>query len=257
LITVNEISKFYKLYPSKRHRIKDFFDPFNKGYFKIYHALNSISFSLAKGEVLGIIGKNGSGKSTLLKILASVVSPTSGSFEANGRVSALLELSAGFNKTLNGIENIYFLGAIQGFRKMEMKERLQSIVDFAELGEYIHQPVKTYSSGMQVRLAFSQAINVDPDILIVDEALAVGDLRFQQKCFRKIKDFKEAGKTIIMCTHNLAAVKEFCDRAIWLHEGAIKEVGQPELITQNYAQFMLDNQTNTKQDLMQRTFGIL
>jgi ABC-type polysaccharide/polyol phosphate transport system ATPase subunit len=248
LLQVSCITKIYKLYPSKRHRIKDFFNPFKKGHYKNFFALNSISFSLAKGKVLGIIGKNGSGKSTLLKILASVVSPTSGSIQANGRVTALLELSAGFNQALSGIDNIYFLGAIQGFTKTEMKQRIQAIIDFAELGEYINQPVKTYSSGMQVRLAFSQAINVDPDILIIDEALAVGDLRFQQKCFRKIKEFKESGKTIIMCTHNLAAVKEFCDRAIWLHEGVIREDGMPEKVTYNYSAYMLANQSPNKKE---------
>jgi len=241
-IIVNSLSKTYKLYNSRYDRIKEWFHPLRKKYHVKHQALKEVSFILESGEVLGVIGQNGSGKSTLLKILNSVVFPTLGGFVVNGRISALLELSAGFNPVLTGIENIYFLSAINGHKRKMIENRVAEIIAFAELGEYVYQPVKTYSSGMHIRLAFSLAINIDPDILIIDEALAVGDLRFQQKCFRKIKEFKESGKTIIMCTHSLTAVKEFCDRAIWLHEGVIKEDGMPEIVTQNYTAYMLSNQ---------------
>jgi ABC-type polysaccharide/polyol phosphate transport system ATPase subunit len=238
-ISVNSISKTYKLYHSRYDIVKEFATPLGRKYHKKFEALNDISFDVEKGEVLGIIGQNGSGKSTLLKILASVVTQTSGDFLCNGRVTALLELGGGFNMELSGIENIYYLGAIQGYSKKEMAGKLQKILDFADIGEYAFQPVNTYSSGMYVRLAFSMAINIDPDILITDEALSVGDIRFQQKCFRKIREFKEAGKTILLCTHSLAAIKDFCTRAIWLHEGEIKAQGDPIFVTESYNTFML------------------
>jgi ABC-type polysaccharide/polyol phosphate transport system ATPase subunit len=237
-LRVNNLSKTYKLYGSRYHVISELVHPLRRKYHTKFHALKNISFQLGGGEVLGIIGRNGSGKSTLLKILASVVTPTSGTFEIEGRFSALLELGGGFNKDMTGIENVYFLGGIQGYSKEEMKERMKEILDFAEIGEYAWQPVKTYSSGMYMRLAFSVAIYIDPDILIVDEALAVGDLRFQQKCFRRIREFKEAGKTIVICTHNLGAVNQFCTRAIWLHCGEIKLEGTPKEVTDAYIAFM-------------------
>jgi ABC-type polysaccharide/polyol phosphate transport system ATPase subunit len=247
-LKITNLSKSYKLYHSRFERIKEFFHPFRKKYHQRHEVLKDISFQLQRGEVLGIIGQNGSGKSTLLKILNSVVTPTSGSFSCNGKVTALLELGGGFNNDLTGIENIYYLGAIQGYSKKEMESKVQQILDFADIGEYAWQPVKTYSSGMYVRLAFSMAINIDPDILITDEALSVGDIRFQQKCYRKIRDFKDAGKTILICTHSLSAVKEFCTRAIWLHEGMIREEGDPNFVTDSYNTFMLslakDNKSN-------------
>jgi ABC-type polysaccharide/polyol phosphate transport system ATPase subunit len=238
-LKITNLSKSYKLYHSRFERIKEFFHPFRKKFHQRHEVLKDISFQLQRGEVLGIIGQNGSGKSTLLKILNSVVTPTSGSFYCNGMVTALLELGGGFNNELTGIENIYYLGAIQGYSKKEMDCKLEQILDFADIGEYAWQPVKTYSSGMYVRLAFSMAINIDPDILITDEALSVGDIRFQQKCYRKIRDFKNAGKTILLCTHSLSTVKEFCTRAIWLHEGVIKEEGDPVFVTDSYNTFML------------------
>ncbi len=237
-IKVSSLSKTYKLYGSRRDLITELVHPTRKKYHKKFDALKDISFEVKKGEVLGIIGRNGSGKSTLLKILASVVTPTSGSFETNGRITALLELGGGFNKDLTGVENVYFLGAIQGYSKQEMKERMPQILDFAEIGEYAYQSVKTYSSGMYVRLAFSINININPEILITDEALAVGDLRFQQKCFRKIREFKEAGKTIVICTHSLPAVNQFCTHAIWLHRGEIRLEGEPQKVTDAYSAFM-------------------
>lgn len=243
-ITFQSISKSYKLYKSRYDRVKEFFHPLRKQYHHKFNALKNITFTIEKGEVIGIIGQNGSGKSTLLKILTSVVNPTLGSYQCHGRVSALLELSAGFNIELTGIENIYFLGAIQGIPKNEMAFRIEMILDFADIGEYAYQAVSTYSSGMYVRLAFSMAINIDPDILIIDEALSVGDIRFQQKCFRKIREFKDQGKTIMICTHNLGAVRDFCTKAIWIHEGEIVEQGDPIIITENFNAFMISRQAH-------------
>jgi len=237
-IVVNSVSKTYKLYNSRYDRIKEWFHPLRKKYHVKHQALKDVSFTLERGEILGIIGENGSGKSTLLKILASVASPTSGSFTCDGRLTALLELSGGFNKEISGIENIYYLGAIQGYTKDEMKSRAEKILKFADIGEYAYQPVKNYSSGMSVRLAFSLSINIDPEILITDEALSVGDLRFQQKCFRRIREFKNAGKTILICTHSLGSVKEFCTKAIWLHKGEIREQGDPDYVTGCYSNYM-------------------
>jgi ABC-type polysaccharide/polyol phosphate transport system ATPase subunit len=219
--------------------MKEFFHPLRKPFHRKHDALKDISFELKRGEVLGIIGENGSGKSTLLKILNSVVTPTSGNFTTHGRITALLELGGGFNMELTGIENLFYLGAIQGYSKKEMKSKIDQILEFADIGEYVYQPVNTYSSGMYVRLAFSMAINIDPDILITDEALSVGDIRFQQKCFRKIREFKDMGKTILICTHSLAVVKDFCTRAIWLHEGEIKEQGDPVFVADCYNAYML------------------
>ncbi len=238
IIKVDHLKKVFKLYPTRRSRMLELIHPLRRKFHKKFHALKNISFTVEQGEVLGLIGQNGSGKSTMLKILASVVTPTSGSYLCNGRVTALLELGGGFDMDLTGIENVYFLGAIQGYTKKEMKERLDMILDFAEIGEYAYQPVKNYSSGMYVRLAFSINININPDILIIDEALSVGDIRFQQKCFRKIREFKEAGKTIVFCSHSMAAVRDFCTRAIWLHQGDIKSEGEPARVTEQFELFM-------------------
>lgn len=245
-ISVSSLSKTYRLYDSKRDFIKEVLHPFRKSYHKKFHALKNISLSVNKGEVVGIIGKNGSGKSTLLKILASIVTPSAGTYHCRGRVTALLELSGGFNIQLTGIQNINFLGELQGFSKDEMVERRKQILDFAEIGEYAYQPVRSYSSGMYMRLAFSLAIHVDPDILIIDEILSVGDLRFQKKCLNKIKEFKEEGKTIILCSHSLETVNDFCTRAIWVHEGIIKEEGPPVNITNHYNTFMNSSRATTK-----------
>jgi teichoic acid transport system ATP-binding protein len=249
-IVTKSLSKNFKLYGSKSDRIKELLHPLRKPFHNKYHALNNINLQVKRGEIIGIIGKNGSGKSTLLKILASVVSPSSGFFQCNGRVTALLELGAGFNKDITGIENIYFLGAIQGFSKKEMAIKLPKILEFADIGEYAYQPVKSYSSGMFVRLAFSMAVNINPDILIIDEALSVGDLRFQQKCYRRIKEFKDEGKTILFCSHSLSAVVSFCTRALWINEGNIVEQGDPGFVTNSYDVYMkgLQNIAKVKTD---------
>ncbi|NQU32638.1 MAG: ABC transporter ATP-binding protein [Bacteroidetes bacterium] len=242
VINVDSLTKRYKLYNSHRDRVKEFLHPTRKKFHQEHYALKNISFSVKKGEVLGIIGQNGSGKSTLLKILASVVTPTNGLFNCDGVVTALLELGGGFDNDLTGIENIKFLAALQGFSKKEIPDLIKNILEFADIAEYAYQPVKSYSSGMYVRLAFSISINIDPDILIIDEALAVGDIRFQQKCYRKIREFKDQGKTIIFCTHSLSAVNDFCSRALWLHEGNIKEQGDPNYVTDSYNAYMTSNQ---------------
>jgi ABC-type polysaccharide/polyol phosphate transport system ATPase subunit len=238
VIVTESLTKSYKLYHKKNERIWEQIHPLRKKYHKKFLALDAVNLTIEKGEIIGIIGRNGSGKSTLLKILASVITPSSGSFTCNGKVTALLELGGGFNQELTGRQNIYFLGAIQGYSTREMKERINKIIEFADIGDYIDQPVKNYSSGMYVRLAFSMTINIDPEILITDEALAVGDLRFQQKCYRRIRELKDEGKTILLCTHGLGTVREFCTRAVWIEKGKIMEQGDPILVTQNYSAFM-------------------
>ncbi len=238
VIRVQHVTKVYKLYRSRQDRLQEWLIPFAKKRHTEHFALRDISFTVQKGEVIGLIGKNGSGKSTLLKILAGVVTQNKGLVECKGNVTALLELGAGFNSELTGIENIYYLGAIQGVSKTEMQKKIDEILTFAELGDYAWQPVKNYSSGMYVRLAFSLSIHIDPEVLIIDEALSVGDVRFQQKCFRKIRQFKEQGKTIIFCSHSMQAVRDFCTKVIWIHDGVIQEIGQPDMVTEHYNLFM-------------------
>jgi ABC-type polysaccharide/polyol phosphate transport system ATPase subunit len=228
IISVKNLSKSFKLYQSPKHRLLEALHPFRKQYHHEYHALKDISFEIKRGESVGIIGKNGAGKSTLLKILTGVMTPTSGTVEVKGKIAALLELGSGFNPNLSGMENIFFQGAIMGFSEEEMKSKVQEIVDFADIGEYIHQPVKTYSSGMFARLAFSIAISVEPDILIVDEALSVGDIFFQIKCFEKFKELKSFGVTVLFVTHGLESVISFCSRGMVFESGALLEDTTPK-----------------------------
>jgi len=256
-VKAESLTKIYKLYNSRRSFVKEALSPIRKQYHKDFYALKDISFTVNKGEMIGIIGQNGSGKSTLLKILASIVTPTSGKYFTKGTTRALIELNGGFDENLTGIENIRFLGILQGYTKKEMEKRLPKILEFADIGDYAYQPVKNYSSGMNIRLAFSIAIHVDPEILIVDEALAVGDIRFQQKCYRRINELKEDGKTIVLCTHGLDTVKEFCDRAIWLHNGRIKEVGDPAFVTDLYRAFMVSQEAITNKDNTQKSEKII
>jgi teichoic acid transport system ATP-binding protein len=237
-IKVQNLSKVYKLYDSPSDRFKEAFHPFRKQYHHDFYALHNINFNLKKGDTLGIIGKNGSGKSTLLKILTSVLTPTVGSVEVNGKVSALLELGTGFNPEFTGIENVYLSGTIMGYRRDEMDAKLDDILAFADIGEFVHQPVKMYSSGMYVRLAFAVAINVDPDILIVDEALAVGDMTFQKKCMERIDSFRDIGKTIVFCSHDMHTVSALCQRALWMHDGRIAEFGDRNNVISSYSSWM-------------------
>lgn len=237
LINVENISKVYKLYNQPMDRIKEVIHPSKKKYHQNFHAVNQVSFSVNRGETVGIIGKNGSGKSTLLKMITGVLTPSSGHLEVNGNISALLELGAGFNGDLSGYENIYLNGTLLGYSKEYVDKSLSDILDFADIGEFIHQPVKTYSSGMFVRLAFAVAININPEILIVDEALSVGDMRFQQKCYRKIREIKKTG-TVLMVSHDTGALASFCDRIIWMDGGRIFKEGRPDKILDEYQAFM-------------------
>lgn len=237
VIQVKNLSKAYKLYAQPMDRIKEAVSLTRKQYHQNFYAVNNLSFEVKRGETLGIIGKNGSGKSTLLKMLTGVLSPSSGSISLQGRVSALLELGAGFNGELSGMDNIRLNGTLLGYTKQYIDQIHDEILDFADIGDFIHQPVKTYSSGMFVRLAFAVAINVKPEIFIVDEALSVGDMRFQQKCYRKIKEIKEHG-TVLLVSHDMGALTNFCDRIIWLHDGKIYKEGAPEPILEDYQAFM-------------------
>jgi teichoic acid transport system ATP-binding protein len=237
-VKVDNLSKVYKLYERSRDRLKEAIHPFRKKYHKEFYALDNVSFEIAKGETIGIVGKNGSGKSTLLKIITGILTPTQGNVNINGRVSALLELGTGFNPELTGMENIYFNGTIMGFRNEEIDARLNQILDFADIGDFIHQPVKSYSSGMFLRLAFAVAVNVDPEILIVDEALAVGDMNFQLKCIEKMKSFKLQGKTIIFVSHDTTIVRHFCDTALWIKDGHIYRSGNVHAVIEEYQDFM-------------------
>lgn len=216
-IQVKDLSKVYKLYNKPSDRLKETLG------FKVdakeHHALKSVNFEVKKGETVGIIGTNGSGKSTILKIITGVLNPTAGEVKVDGRISALLELGAGFNMEYTGIENVYLNGTMMGFSREEIDDRLQNILDFADIGEFVHQPVKSYSSGMFVRLAFAVAINIDPEILIVDEALSVGDVFFQAKCYRKFEEFKKEGRTILFVSHDLGSITKYCDRAVLLNQG--------------------------------------
>lgn len=240
VIKVDSISKIYKLYEKPTDRLKESLSIGKKIYHKEHYALNSLSFEINKGEIFGIIGTNGAGKSTLLKIITKILTPTTGDIIVNGKVSALLELGAGFNPEYTGIENVYLNGTMSGYSKKEMDEKLEAIVEFADIGEFMNQPVKTYSSGMFARLAFAVAINIDPDILIVDEALSVGDIKFQKKCFRKMEEFKET-KTILLVSHDLGAITKFCDRVMWIEKGQVMAIGNPMDVAKQYQAYVMDS----------------
>lgn len=217
-ISVAGVKKVYKLYQKPFHRVLDSLG-IGKHHVKEHEALKGIDFEIRQGECVGIIGTNGSGKSTILKIITGVVNPTCGNVQVNGRISALLELGAGFNMEYNGIENVYLNGTMMGFSEEEIAAKLDDILAFADIGDYVYQPVKTYSSGMFVRLAFAVAINIEPEILIVDEALSVGDVFFQAKCYHKFEEFKQMGKTIVFVSHDLSSIQKYCDRVILLNKG--------------------------------------
>ena len=219
IIVIKNVGKTYRLYGKPSDRAKEALSFKRRKYHQDFHALNDVNLVVRKGETVGILGRNGSGKSTLLKILTGVTAQTSGEVVVNGKVAALLELGAGFNMEMTGMENIYLNGTMQGIPRQTMDDLVPLIVEFADIGEFIDQPVKTYSSGMFVRLAFALAINVDPDILIVDEALSVGDIYFQAKCYRKFEEFKNVGKTILFVTHDMNSVLKYCDRAMVLDHG--------------------------------------
>ena len=234
---VKHLDKMYKLYNKPSDRLRETLG------FKVpvreHYALRDVNFQVERGETVGIIGTNGSGKSTILKIITGVLNPTAGEVKVDGRISALLELGAGFNMEYTGIENVYLNGTMMGFSKEEVDARLQDILDFADIGDFVYQPVKSYSSGMFVRLAFAVAINIDPEILIVDEALSVGDVFFQAKCYRKFEEFKKMGKTILFVSHDLSSISRYCDRVILLNKGVKLEEGSPKQMVDMYKQLLV------------------
>ena len=239
-IKVDNISKMYKLYDRPVDRLKESLGLTKRKCYAEHYALKEVSFDVKKGETIGIIGTNGSGKSTILKIITGVLNATEGNLEIDGRISALLELGAGFNMEYTGIENVYLNGTIIGYTKEEIDEKLQDILDFADIGDFVNQPVKTYSSGMFVRLAFAVAINIEPEILIVDEALSVGDVFFQAKCYKKFEDFKKMGKTIIFVSHDLGSISKYCDRVILLNKGVKLAEGSPKEMVDMYKRVLVN-----------------
>ena len=239
-IRVKDLKKVYKLYDKPADRMKEALGLLGKKKkVKEHYALNGVDLTVYQGESVGIIGTNGSGKSTILKIITGVVSPTAGEVEVNGRISALLELGAGFNMEYNGIDNIYLNGTMIGFTEKEIDEKLQDILDFADIGDYVYQPCKTYSSGMFVRLAFAVAINIEPEIVIVDEALSVGDVLFQAKCYHKFEEFKKQGKTIVFVSHDLSSISKYCDRVILLNQGNKLGEGEPKEMIDAYKRVLV------------------
>jgi len=242
VIRAKNLTKIYKLYDKPSSRLKELL--LKKRFHKEFVALEDISFELAPGESLGIIGENGAGKSTLLKILAKTLSATSGSLEIQGKVSSLLELGSGFHPEFTGMENIYFYGALLGLSKSDLSQRIDEIVDFADIGDFINYPLKTYSSGMYVRLAFSVATAINPDVLIVDEALSVGDLYFQKKSIDKILSFKEQGKTIVFCSHAIYYINRLCNKVLWLKNGRAEMYGPHYEVTMAYEKYQLEKHSD-------------
>jgi len=242
-IKVTDLEKVYKLYDKPSDRVKEALRIGRGKHHTEHRALKGVNMTIRQGECVGIIGTNGSGKSTILKIITGVLSPTSGEVEVNGRISALLELGAGFNMEYNGIENIYLNGTMIGFSKKEIDQKMDEILAFADIGDYVYQPAKTYSSGMFVRLAFAVAINIDPEILIVDEALSVGDVFFQAKCYHKFEEFKEMGKTIVFVSHDLSSISKYCDRVVLLNQGVKLGEGSAKQMIDTYKQVLVGQYT--------------
>ena len=238
-IEIKDVVKVYKLYDRARDRVKESLGLGRKQSHKLHYALNGVSMNIYRGETVGIIGTNGSGKSTILKIITGVLNPTSGYAHVAGRISALLELGAGFNMEYNGIENVYLNGTMMGFTDKEIDAKLPEILEFADIGDYVNQPVKTYSSGMFVRLAFAVAINIEPEILIVDEALSVGDVFFQAKCYHKFEEFKKMGKTIVFVSHDLSIISKYCDRVFLLNKGNLLGEGSPKEMIDAYKRVLV------------------
>jgi lipopolysaccharide transport system ATP-binding protein len=245
-VSVKGVGKLYHLYEKPRHRLLQFFMPKvqallrrpQKQYFRPFWALQGVDLAVPKGQTLGIIGQNGAGKSTLLQIICGTLAPSTGKIDVGGRITALLELGSGFNPEFTGRENVYMYGMILGISKEELDRRFDDILAFADIGDFVDQPIKTYSSGMVVRLAFSIAVNVDPDILVVDEALSVGDIRFQNKCIRRMEDLKNQGKSILFVTHSTGIVEAFCDRVVWMRDGKVFKDGDPSIVVRQYINFM-------------------
>jgi len=244
-IKVSHLTKIYKLYDKPSDRLKESLHPLKKKYHKDFYALSDVSFEIKKGETVGIIGKNGAGKSTLLKIITGVLTPTSGHVHVNGRIASLLELGAGFNPEYTGVENIYFQGSLMGYKREEMEAKVADILAFADIGDFIYQPVKMYSSGMFARLAFAVAINVDPDILIVDEALSVGDAAFQAKCMNKFVQIRNRGITILLVSHDIGVMQEFASKILLVNQGTLEYQGSTKEGIDYYKKLLV----NCKQEI--------
>ena len=236
VIDVDNVYKSFNIYYDKTNTIKEKMIFWKNSRREKRDILNGVTLKIKKGEVVGLIGVNGSGKSTLLKLMTKIIYPNKGTINTEGKLTSLLELGAGFHPDFSGRENIYFNSSIFGLTKREIDERLEDIIGFSELKDFIDNPVRTYSSGMYMRLAFSVAINVDAEILLIDEILSVGDEHFQEKCFKKIEELKAKGKTIVFVTHGLTSVKRFCTRAVWLHQGKIKMDGEVSKVIESYVQ---------------------
>lgn len=247
-IKVENVSKIYRLYEKPSDRLKDALGLARKQKYREHFALDKMNLEVKKGETVGIIGTNGSGKSTLLKIITGVINPSDGTVSVDGRISALLELGAGFNMEYTGIENIYLNGTMIGFSREEIDQKMKDILEFADIGDFVHQPVKTYSSGMFVRLAFAVAINIEPEILIVDEALSVGDVFFQAKCYRKFEEFKEMGKTILFVSHDLSSITKYCDRAVLINRGMKLMEGTPKEAVDMYKRVLVKQTDEEKKE---------
>ena len=248
-IEVKDVTKIYRLYDKPIDRLKESLSMTHKSYHKDFYALNGLSFSVEKGQTVGIIGTNGSGKSTILKIITGVLTPTTGTVSVDGKISALLELGAGFNMDYTGIENIYMNGTMMGYTKKEMDAKLQEILEFADIGDFVYQPVKTYSSGMFVRLAFALAINVEPEILIVDEALSVGDVFFQAKCYRRMEEIRKSGTTILMVTHDMGSIIKYCDKVVLLNKGEFIAEGEPGHMVDLYKKILANQMDALREEL--------
>ena len=251
-IEVRNMSKRFKVDYDKAHTLKDKLLFWKTSHIEIHEVLKNINMDIKKGETVALIGTNGSGKSTLLKLMTKIIFPNEGTIETNGKLTSLLELGAGFHQDFTGRENIYFNASIFGLTRKEIDARIQDIIDFSELGEFIDHPVRTYSSGMYMRLAFSVAINVDAEILLIDEILAVGDQHFQDKCYRKLKGLKDSDKTIVIVTHSLDVVKDLCDRAVWIYKGELKLDGDPIYVIDEYLkQVALDHKEEKRKAIAQ------
>lgn len=237
VVTARELGKCYHIYSRPLDRLKQSLWRGRRRFYREFWALRNVGFEVRRGETLGIIGSNGSGKSTLLQLVCGILRPTEGTLGVDGRIASLLELGAGFNPEFTGRENVYMTAAIMGLSKSEIDRRYQEIVQFAEIGEFISQPVKTYSSGMFVRLAFAAAAHVSPDILVIDEVLSVGDVRFQQRCMRKIRTFCQAG-TVIFVSHDMNAITDLCDRVLWIERGTVRMDGTPKFVVEKYLEYM-------------------
>jgi lipopolysaccharide transport system ATP-binding protein len=254
-LEVNHLTKNFRIHREKTNSIKGLIAARGRNRYDEFAALKDVTFSVAEGEVFGVIGQNGSGKSTLLKCMAGILQPNAGSVTVHKRMSALLELGAGFHPELTGRENIYLNASILGISRKEIARKFDEIVEFSGLGDFIGSPVKTYSSGMYVRLAFAVAINVDPRLLIVDEILAVGDVTFQQRCLEKFVEFRNDGRTIVLVTHDLGSVKNMCDRAIWLRHGVVTDEGDPAELVDAYTELMLGGREHGKDGSIRRGSG--